>query len=229
MLIRAPWEPVVSDVTELRRFTPRERHVAFWAALWTAAVVAELLVLRPALLDRDEPVQGLEVVFACVGGSFAACGLVAWHRRPDSRSGALMTATGFAFFLPTLLGELGTPLGDTLAVLLVDLWSVLFVALLVTLLTSGRLETTVDKLLVFSFVLPLLILGSCGCSSRPTSRTTCCSHSPTPASRTHSTRRSARSSSALAWQPWPCSGGAGTWRRGRGGVRCCRHSRARSC
>src|SRR5829696_2326972 len=159
MLIRAPWEPVVSDVTELSRFTPRERHVAFWAALWTAAVVAELLVLRPALLDRDEPVQGLEVVFACVGGSFAACGLVAWHRRPDSRSGALMTATGFAFFLPTLLGELGTPLGDTLAVLLVDLWSVLFVALLVTLLTSGRLETTVDKLLVFSFVLPLLILG----------------------------------------------------------------------
>ena len=159
MLIRAPWETVASDVTELRRFSARERHVAFWAALWTAAVVAELLVLRPALFDRDEPVQGLEVVFACVGGSFAACGLVAWHRRPDSRSGALMTATGFAFFLPTLLGELGTPLGDTLAVLLVDLWSVLFVALLVTLLTAGRLETTVDKLLVFSFVLPLLILG----------------------------------------------------------------------
>jgi len=70
-----------------------------------------------------------------------------------------MTATGFAFFLPTLLGELGTPFGDTLAVLFVDLWSVLFVAVLVTLLTAGRLETTVDKLLVFAFVLPLLILG----------------------------------------------------------------------
>ncbi len=150
---------MAGDVTELRRFSPRERRVAFWAALWTAAVVAELLALRPALFDRDEPVQGLEVVFACVGGSFAACGIVAWHRRPDSRSGALMTATGFAFFLPTLLGELATPLGDTLAVLLVDLWSVLFVALLVTLLTAGRLETTVDKLLVFLFVLPLLILG----------------------------------------------------------------------
>ena len=105
MLIRAPWVAVAGDVTELRRFSARERHIAFWAALWTAAVVAELLVLRPALLDRDEPVQGLEVVFACVGGSFAACGLVAWHRRPDSRSGALMTATGFAFFLPTLLGR----------------------------------------------------------------------------------------------------------------------------
>ena len=45
-------------------------------------------------------------MFACVGGSFAACGIVAWHRRPDSRSGALMTATGFAFFLPALLGQI---------------------------------------------------------------------------------------------------------------------------
>jgi signal transduction histidine kinase len=159
MLIRTPWVAVASDVTELRRFTARERHVAFWTALWTAAVVAELLVLRPALFDRDEPVQGLEVVFACVGGSFTACGLIAWHRRPDSRSGALMTATGFAFFLPSLLGQLGTPLADTIALLFVDLWSVLFVALLVSLLTAGRLETTLDKLLVFSFVLPLLILG----------------------------------------------------------------------
>ena len=132
MLIRTPWATVASDVTELRRFTARERHVAFWAALWTAAVAAELLALRPALFDRDAPVQGLEVVFACVGGSFAACGLVAWHRRPDSRSGALMTATGFAFFLPSLLGQLGTPFADTLAALFVDLWSVLFVALLVT-------------------------------------------------------------------------------------------------
>ena len=40
-----------------------------------------------------------------------------------------------------------------------DLWSVLFVALLVSLLTAGRLESTVDKLLVFAFVLPLLILN----------------------------------------------------------------------
>ena len=159
MLIRAPWESVASDATELRRFSARERHMAFWVALWTAAVVAELLVLRPALFNRETPVDGLEVVFACVGGSFAACGIVAWHRRPDSHTGALMTATGFAFFLPPLLGQLGTPFGATLAALLVDLWSVLFVALLVSLLTAGRLETRVDRLLVFGFVLPLLILG----------------------------------------------------------------------
>jgi hypothetical protein len=140
------------------RFTARDRNVAFWAALWTAAVAAELAALRPALFDRDAPVQGLEVVFACVGGSFTACGLVAWHRRPDSRSGALMTATGFAFFLPSLLGQIGSPLAGTLATLFVDLWSVLFVALLVSLLSAGRLESILDRLLVFAFVLPLLIL-----------------------------------------------------------------------
>jgi signal transduction histidine kinase len=168
MLTRwTPWENLASGMTKspgreqarlLRRFSARERHLPFWIALWTAAVAAEVAVLRPALFNRDTPVEGLEVVFACVGGSFAACGLIAWHRRPDSRSGALMTATGFAFFLPSLLGLIDSPLAATLATWLVDLWSVLFVALLVSLLSAGRLESTVDKLLVFSFVLPLLIL-----------------------------------------------------------------------
>jgi signal transduction histidine kinase len=32
------------------------------------------------------------------GWSLIACGLIGWSRRPDSRSGALMTATGFAWF-----------------------------------------------------------------------------------------------------------------------------------
>ena len=146
-------------VQRLSRIASRDRHVAFWVALWTATVAAELLVLRPALFDRDGPVQGLEVVFACVGGSFAACGLIAWRRRPDSRSGALMTATGFAFFLPALFGQIEAPLPATLVAWWVDLSSVFFVALLLTLLTAGRLESRLDKLLVFAFVLPLLILN----------------------------------------------------------------------
>jgi signal transduction histidine kinase len=168
VLIRwTPWDHLAGDGTGTRgrekvqllsRFSVRERSLALWIALWTAAVAAELAVLRPALLDRDAPVQGLEVVFACVGGSFAACGLIAWRRRPDSRSGVLMTATGFAFFLPALLGQIDSSLTATLASLLVDFWSVLFVALLVSLLSAGRLESTVDRLLVFAFVLPLLIL-----------------------------------------------------------------------
>ena len=42
---------------------------------------------------------GCRVVFELVGGSFAISGLVAWRRRPDSLTGVLMTATGFAFFI----------------------------------------------------------------------------------------------------------------------------------
>ena len=51
---------------------------------------------RPSC-SADVPVDPVDVVLRLVGGSFAACGLVAWRRRPDSRSGLLMTATGFAF------------------------------------------------------------------------------------------------------------------------------------
>ena len=105
------------------------------------------------------PVEGLEVVFACVGGSFAACGIVAWHRRPDSHTGALMTATGFAFFLPRCSASSGprsAPRSPRCSS------------------TSGASSSSrcssrcsppagsrrgVDRLLVFGFVLPLLILG----------------------------------------------------------------------
>ena len=114
---------------------------AFWIALWLLAAVAEVLALRPVLFDRDAPIDGLDVVFSLVGGSFAAFGLVAWRRRPDSRSGMLMTATGFAFFVSPLLGQLDAPLAVTTRTLLVDWWIFSFVALLLTLLTSGRLQS----------------------------------------------------------------------------------------
>src|SRR5688500_1165469 len=85
-----------------------------WLALWFLAAVAEALVLRPVLFDADAPIDGLDVVFSLVGGSFVAFGLVAWRRRPDSRSGLLMTATGFAFFVGPLLSQLDAPLAQTL-------------------------------------------------------------------------------------------------------------------
>lgn len=40
-----------------------------------------------------------------VGWSLIACGLVAWSRRPESRSGALMAATGFAWFAANFASE----------------------------------------------------------------------------------------------------------------------------
>jgi hypothetical protein len=77
------------------RFTAPGRGAGFWAALSALAVAAELGALVPIIFGGDVPVQGADVVYRLVGGSFAAFGLVAWQRRPDSRSGPLMTATGF--------------------------------------------------------------------------------------------------------------------------------------
>jgi hypothetical protein len=66
-----------------------------------------------------------------------------------------MTATGFLFFIDPLLGQLDGELAGTLRVLFVDYWIFPFVALILTPLTSGRLERRVDRLLVASYAIPL--------------------------------------------------------------------------
>ena len=121
-------------------------------------MAAELLALRPVLFSGDAPIRGLDVVFTLVGGSFAAFGLVAWHHRPDSRSGMLMTATGFGFFISPLLGQVDGPVAATGVNLFVDYWIFPFVALLLTLLTSGRLQRGLDRWLVAAYLLPLGVL-----------------------------------------------------------------------
>ena len=98
------------------------------------------------------------MIYRLIGGSFAACGLIAWRRRPDSRSGQLMAAAGAGFFVSAIIGQFDPPLAQTAAILLQELWAPFFVALLLTLLTGGRLESRVDWLLVGAFVLALWIL-----------------------------------------------------------------------
>ena len=145
-----------SEVARIRsRFAARSHSRTFWIAWWAAAVAGELLALRPFLTG---PVDGIGVVFALVGGSFCAFGLIAWHRRPDSLGGALMTATGFLFFAAPVLGPLEAPLAFTVYVLVVDLWIFPFVALLLTFLTAGRLQPGFDRRLVASFALPVVVL-----------------------------------------------------------------------
>src|SRR5215210_4196074 len=47
--------------------------------------------------------RGLEAALALViGWGFIGAGLYAWWRRPQNRVGALMTATGFLFFVSEL-------------------------------------------------------------------------------------------------------------------------------
>ena len=112
----------------LRRFSAPERHPAFWVVMWTLVLVAEIGALAPFLFGEPGPIEPVQVVFRLVGGSFAACGLIAWRRRPDSYSGRWMTATGFGFFAGPLLALLDAPAALTLAHLLQDLWVLFFVA-----------------------------------------------------------------------------------------------------
>ena len=97
------------------------------AAFWVAVVAAELVALRPVLWEREAPVQGIEVVLTLVGGSFAACGLVAWRRRPDSGGGMLMAGTGFAYLAVQLLAQVEGELASTVRVLCTDWWIFFFV------------------------------------------------------------------------------------------------------
>jgi signal transduction histidine kinase len=163
MIRLAPWRGAVVDLariprgTVLSRFATPQGARRFWLALLgITALAAELAALRP-VLDADGP-RGPAIVFNLVGGSFAACGLIAWRRRPDSRSGPLMTATGFAFFVPVLLAQLDSPVASTTGDLLADLWVLFFTALLLTFLSGGRIRSRVDGLLVGAFAFPALVL-----------------------------------------------------------------------
>ena len=141
----------------VRRFTVPERGLAFWLSLWAVTIGAEFAALVPVIWPGEERVETVQVIYRLIGGSFAACGLIAWRRRPDSRSGLLMAAAGAGFFLSAIIGQLDPPLAQTAAILVQELWAPFFVALLLTLLTGGRLETRTDWLLVGAFVLALWI------------------------------------------------------------------------
>ena len=142
----------LESVRALRRFSAPALSPGLWTALWAAGVAAVVVVVVRPLL-ADEPVEGPRVAFRLVAGAFVACGLIAWRRRPDSRSGLLMTATGFLLFVEPLLSQFDSPTLKVLAVVLEDLWSIAIIWLLLTLLTGGRLSSRTDRVLVGAFVL----------------------------------------------------------------------------
>ncbi len=121
---------------------------------------AVLGVLVP-LLSHGPAVTFVEVtvVFRIVGGAFAACGLVAWRRRPDNHSGRLMTATGFAFLASPLLAQFDAPLVRTAGLLLRNVWLLLLVAILLTFLSGGRLRTRADRVVVGAVAASLLVIS----------------------------------------------------------------------
>src|SRR5690242_17686831 len=107
------------------------------AGLWLAVVVAECAALAPVVVRDEVAPTGIDILFRVTGGSFVACGLVAWRRRPDSRAGLLMTLTGFALFVAPVGSQIHAPAAQTFVWLFSDLWTISFVALVLTFVTAG--------------------------------------------------------------------------------------------
>jgi signal transduction histidine kinase len=72
-------------------------------ALWPAAVAVGLAAERAAFGWSEVRHWLPDLV---VGWTFAGCGLVAWSRRPESRTGPLLAATGFTWFAGNFAGSL---------------------------------------------------------------------------------------------------------------------------
>src|SRR5215217_2252639 len=145
-------------VLGLRRLTAPTHGPGFWSALWIAAGAAGLLALRPAVAGDGPPVPTHEVIHLLSGLSFAACGLIAWRRRPDSGVGRMLTLAGFGILVPPVVGQIDSPPTFTLALLFDELWIAAFVTLILTFVTGGRLTSRVDLVLVGTFCFGLFVL-----------------------------------------------------------------------
>jgi signal transduction histidine kinase len=75
---------------------------AFRLWLWPAGAVIGIAA-EWVYFGWDEPGEWLPDL--ATGWTMIACGLLGWTRRPDSRSGPLLAATGFAWFAANLIGE----------------------------------------------------------------------------------------------------------------------------
>jgi signal transduction histidine kinase len=118
--------------------------------LWPLGIAAELAALV-YLFRGDAEVTAVAVVNRSVGGSFIACGLIAWQRRPDSRTGPLMTLTGFLYLSEALLTGVGSDVAYTLGQWSANWWIPPFAALILG-FPSGRLSSRVDLAIVGAFV-----------------------------------------------------------------------------
>jgi signal transduction histidine kinase len=131
---------------------------AFWLALWAAIATASFIALIPVLFGRGPPVPGYAVIHTLSGVSFAACGLVAWRRRPDSAVGRLLTLTGCWLLLAPILLQIDLPLAFTVATLAGEMWIIVYAALILSFVTGGALVSTVDQVLVGMFFVGLFVL-----------------------------------------------------------------------
>jgi signal transduction histidine kinase len=120
-------------------------------ALALAALAAGLVNLTLIARVGDAPPRSLPyLVIAIVGvsWSFVAAGLVAWRRRPDNHTGALMAAVGLAYALPGLR-LVQSPAGYTLYLLTATLPSAVLAHLLAV-FPDGRATSRLQRVFILA-------------------------------------------------------------------------------
>jgi signal transduction histidine kinase len=145
-------------VEDVRRLTAPARGPWFWLALWTTTAAASFAALIPALFDRGPPMRLDDVFHSLSGTAFAACGLIAWRRRRDSAVGPLLTIAGFGILVPEILVQVDSAFAFTLVLLFGELWIAVYATLILSFATGGRLTSTVDLVIVYTFVFGLLVM-----------------------------------------------------------------------
>ena len=124
-----------------------QRARAFTAAvsLTAAAAAAGGAVAIAAGVVRNDT-RTLAAVTLVAALSFVGSGLVAWRRRPDVWTGALMVAAGFALFAGSLANS-DSALPFTIGLVLAPLPSAIIAHLILS-FPEGRLHSTLERLVV---------------------------------------------------------------------------------
>ena len=123
------------------------------APVGIAAVAAGFVLL----FDGGDDVTRIAVVNRSVGGSFIACGLIAWWRRPDNGTGPLMTITGFLYLGVQLLAEADSDLLFTLSELAANWWIVTFAALVLA-FPGGKITARLDRALLAALTFGIVVV-----------------------------------------------------------------------
>ena len=124
-----------------------------------AAGLMNLALIVRAGDARPRSLVYLLLVLVGVSWSFVAAGLVAWSRRPDNRTGALMVAVGLAFALNGLR-LVGTPLGFVLWFLVATLPAAVL-AHLIAVFPDGHPTTRLQRVFIvvnYTATVPLALV-----------------------------------------------------------------------
>jgi len=117
--------------------------VGLWTLALGLAAGATVLIFRS---NHDDSPWATFALMLPVSLAFVGAGLIAWSRRPENRTGVLMTVVGFMWFLGAL-SESNQPLVFTLGVAFGGIVYGFFVWLVLA-FPAGRLQTLLDRILV---------------------------------------------------------------------------------